>query len=197
MDRITRNNVTSLHFMESPDEKEFLLHHSGPIPMSYKQSGILKSDLSVTDYRNILKKLKGNLILVHNTFIDQSDFLHVSSGKSTYFCLCPNSNLYIENTLPPVRLLVENGSNIVIGTDSLASNVKLDIMSELIALQQSFSELSIFDLVRWATINGAHALNDENYGVIESGKKPGLVLLENVDLQNMKITPESTATRLV
>jgi hypothetical protein len=38
---------------------------------------------------------------------------------------------------------------------------------------------------------------DEEFGKIESGKKPGLLLLQNVDLVNMKLLPESYVTRLV
>jgi cytosine/adenosine deaminase-related metal-dependent hydrolase len=53
-------------------------------------------------------------------------------------------------------------------------------------------------MVRWATINGAKALQEEEwFGSIEAGKKPGLLLLENVDLQNMKLLPESSVRRLI
>ncbi|MZP66802.1 MAG: cytosine deaminase, partial [Bacteroidales bacterium] len=53
------------------------------------------------------------------------------------------------------------------------------------------------DLVKWATFNGAMALRQENnYGNISSGKKPGLLLLQDVDLQNMKLLPESRVKRL-
>ena len=37
----------------------------------------------------------------------------------------------------------------------------------------------------------------EDLGSIEPGKKPGLLLIENVDLQNMKLLPESTVRRLI
>jgi cytosine/adenosine deaminase-related metal-dependent hydrolase len=47
-------------------------------------------------------------------------------------------------------------------------------------------------------LNGAKALGEEKrFGSIETGKKPGLLLLENVDLQNMKLLPESFVTRLI
>jgi cytosine/adenosine deaminase-related metal-dependent hydrolase len=47
-------------------------------------------------------------------------------------------------------------------------------------------------------MNGAKALKEEKrFGSIERGKKPGLLLLENVDLQNMKLLPESFVTRLI
>lgn len=195
---IKANKVVSVHFMESDDEKVFLHHHTGRIPESYRQTGILKGDLSVPSYREIIRQLKNNVILVHNTFIDHPDLVLTKENGKTFYCLCPGSNFFIERSKPPVELLVENGCMIVIGTDSLASNGKLDIMSELIMLQLSFPQLTLFDLVQWATINGATALNEEkSYGIIETGKSPGLVLLENIDLQTMKLTETSKATRLV
>jgi imidazolonepropionase-like amidohydrolase len=47
-------------------------------------------------------------------------------------------------------------------------------------------------------MNGAKALGEDNrFGSIEPGKKPGLLVLQNVDLQNMKLLPESYVTRLI
>ena len=37
---------------------------------------------------------------------------------------------------------------------------------------------------------------ENNYGNISSGKKPGLLLLQDGDLQNMKLLPESRVKRL-
>ena len=115
-----------------------------------------------------------------------------------YWCLCPNSNIYIENKIPPLKLLIEEGCEIIIGTDSLASNTNLSILEELKTLQYNFPEIPLEDLLRWATINGARALReDERFGRIEPGKKPGLLFIENVDLQNMKLLPQSSVLRLI
>jgi imidazolonepropionase-like amidohydrolase len=106
--------------------------------------------------------------------------------------------LYIEKKVPPVEVLISEGCEIVIGTDSLASNKKLSILSELKTLQQHFPAIPLEILVRWATINGAKALGkDDIFGKIESGKKPGLLLLQDLDLQNFKLLPETSVTRLV
>jgi cytosine/adenosine deaminase-related metal-dependent hydrolase len=140
----------------------------------------------------------GNLILVHNTFTDRKTIRMVSERKRLFWCLCPNSNIYIENKIPPLDLLLEEGCEIVIGTDSLASNLNLSILEELKTIQLNFLNIPIEDLIYWATINGAKALGKEDeYGKIEVGKKPGLLLIQNVDLQNMKLLPESYVTRLI
>jgi cytosine/adenosine deaminase-related metal-dependent hydrolase len=47
-------------------------------------------------------------------------------------------------------------------------------------------------------LNGAKALGEEEqFGRIETGRKPGLLLLQDVDLQNMKLLPGSFVTRLI
>jgi aminodeoxyfutalosine deaminase len=196
------NRVTSIHFMESAGETDLVEKHSGPMMTSYLQSGLISSGIETAKSHSdaVLNEitLNGNLVLVHNTFADRATIRKIKKRRNLFWCLCPNSNTYIEKTIPPVELLVDEGCEIIIGTDSLASNNKLDILEELKTLQVHFPSLSIGELVSWATLNGARALGKEkSFGSIETGKKPGLLLLQNVDLQNMKLLPESFVTRLI
>ena len=87
---------------------------------------------------------------------------------------------------------------IVIGTDSYASNDKLDILDEIRTLQEHFPSVSLEDLIRFATINGAEALGEqEMYGSIKTGKKPGLLLLKDLDIANFRLLPGTFVRRLV
>jgi cytosine/adenosine deaminase-related metal-dependent hydrolase len=122
----------------------------------------------------------------------------IMKRENLYWCVCPNSNIFIENEIPPLKLLIQEGCKIVIGTDSLASNNKLSILEELKTLHLNFPEVLMEDLICWATLNGARALGmEDEFGVIESGKKPGLLLIQDVDLINMKLLPASYVTRLI
>jgi aminodeoxyfutalosine deaminase len=196
------NKITSIHFMESAGENTFLNYHTGPLMSSYKRSGLLPPRLETASSHTdvILNEItnSGNLILIHNTFADRNTIRMVKKRERLFWCLCPNSNVYIENRIPPLNLLLEEDCELVIGTDSLASNSNLSILDELKTLQFEFSDLSIEDLVSWATINGARALCEEQqFGSIETGKRPGLLLLQNVDLKNMKLLSDSYVTRLI
>jgi cytosine/adenosine deaminase-related metal-dependent hydrolase len=74
----------------------------------------------------------------------------------------------------------------------------ISIFEELKTVQLHSIDIPIEDLVSWATINGARAIGEQDLlGSIEPGKKPGLLLIENVDLQNMRLLPESTVRRLI
>lgn len=201
-EKTSENKLSSLHFLETSGEKQFLEEHSGPLMEAYERSGLLGSfrEFASTHTEVVLNLIPqtGNLILVHNTHADQQTANILKKRNNLFWCLCPGSNLYIEGDLPPVRMLMNEGCTIVIGTDSLASNTKLDILEELKVLQRNFPDLSLTDLVRWATLNGAKALQEEKeYGRIEPGKKPGLLLIENADLQDFRLTEDSTVTRLI
>jgi cytosine/adenosine deaminase-related metal-dependent hydrolase len=196
------NKITSIHFMESRWEEVFLKNHTGPLMDSYKRFLLPDSILNTANdhISAILEELtsSGNLILVHNTFIERDHIEKLRKRNNVSYCLCPNSNLFIEKTLPPVELLAGEGCEIIIGTDSLSSNSKLNILEELKTLQINFPLLILEDLIRWATINGARALGEDYWaGKIEPGMKPGLLLVQDIDLTNLKLLPESNVRRLL
>ncbi len=196
------NKVSSIHFMESVAEKEYLMERSGTLASSFKADGLLPEGESV--YKDHISAVRegipeeSNLILVHNTFVDKDTVSDMLARPDTYWCLCPNSNLYIEDTLPPLRLLIREGASLVIGTDSLASNKGLSVLEELKTLQIAFPELTIRQLVSWATANGAKALRrDDIFGTLEKGRHPGILLLEGSDMVNMRLLPGTSVRRLV
>lgn len=201
-ERTLTNKITSIHYMESEAEMILIRDHTGPLTEFYKEAGFLKQEPeTVRDHATaILSEVtpSGNLLLVHNTVADREAVRDLSSRKDLFWCLCPDSNLYIGNRLPPVNILREEGCEIVIGTDSLASNRKLDILEEIKTIQDNFPSVGLEELIRWATFNGARALGEEEeFGSIEPGKRPGLVLLQDVDLQNLKLLPGTCVRRLI
>lgn len=118
--------------------------------------------------------------------------------ENTFFVLCPNSNLYIENQLPPVSLFRGENLNICIGTDSLASNHSLSVLDELITIQKNFPEIGVDELLEWACLNGAKALKvDDKFGSFETGKNPGVNLITGIDFKTMKLTEKSKVKRLI
>jgi aminodeoxyfutalosine deaminase len=194
--------ITSLHFMESESEALLLSGAGGPMLEAYREFGIDLSSMrlpsSHADAVMNLITTEGNLILVHNTFAGNAEIDTVNGRGRTFWCLCVNSNLYISRALPPVTLLRSKGCKIVLGTDSLASNPRLSILSEMITLQERFPETETAEIVRWATLNGAEALGiDATAGSIEPGKRPGLLLIEKCDLLNLRLTHESSVKRLI
>ena len=196
------NKIHSIHFLESEDEISFLKNHTGPLMDSYKRFLSPLSNLeTVKDHISaVLNKFhrSGNLILVHNTYIEREHIELLRERKNLYYCLCPNSNIYIENSIAPAGLLYALGCETIIGTDSLSSNHSLSIIEEIKTIQNHYPEIPLEVLIRWATLNGARALGEESWaGSIEPGKKPGLLLIKNADLANMRLLPDSSVQRLI
>ena len=132
------------------------------------------------------------MILVHNTFTAEEDIVfaldHAKEHLSgIHFCLCVNANRYIENRMPPIDILIKNKAEIVLGTDSYSSNWQLSIASEIRTIRKELPTIPLQLVLQWATINGARALErDDVLGSFETGKKPGIVLLNNA-LEAQKI----------
>ena len=177
------NAFISVHNQETKNENTFFENKTGGFLALYK---FLELEISFftpskkTSLQTWLPYIKEQkTLLVHNTVSSQADIAFAKENNNNlYWCLCPQANLYIENALPNVDLLIEENVKITLGTDSLASNHQLNILSEMITLQQ-YMQVPFEKLLRWATINGAEFLElDRQIGTIAIGKKPGLNLIQ-------------------
>jgi cytosine/adenosine deaminase-related metal-dependent hydrolase len=183
------NKTVTIHNQETVFEDEFFLEGTGDFNRMYEMMKIDNKHhqptkkSSLQSYFDKLRAAK-NVLLVHNTFTRQEDigFIKLTTHGSrltTFFCLCVNANLYIENTLPPIELFRKNDCNIVLGTDSLASNWSLNILDEIKMIRKNFPGIQVMEILQWATINGSKALEmDDELGSFEKGKKPGIVLID-------------------
>jgi aminodeoxyfutalosine deaminase len=194
------NSIISIHNQESLAEAQFFEYGSGPVFHHLKYNLGLDMSHWNPGKENLPERLKfipkeNSLLLVHNTCTTHTDISLLKKQRTmenTFFVLCPNSNLYIENKLPKVPLFQQENLNVCLGTDSLASNHRLSVLYEMITLQKHFPELTMEKLAEWACLNGARALGiDNRYGSFEPGKKPGINLITGVDLQQLKLTSNS------
>jgi cytosine/adenosine deaminase-related metal-dependent hydrolase len=182
------NQLLTIHNQETAAENDFFEKGSGDLLRLYRQMGIDISFFKPTGNTSLQSWLphftkEQAIILVHNVCTSADDLLFeklqtANCKLQTFYCLCPNANLYISNTLPDVHMLMQHTHNIVLGTDSLASNDALSIWAEIKTLQQHIKGLDLEVLLKWATSNGAKALQLDNLlGSFEKGKRPGVVLL--------------------
>ncbi len=196
INQLTKNQVISIHNQEHPAEDELYKTGGGDYLKLFKIFGIDKSPFPVTgksSIRSILPYFNNGqtIFLVHNTFMPEEDVkwaneYAATNGLKLIYCLCVNANLYIENKVPPIEMLIKNNCTIVLGTDSYSSNWQLSIAKEMEAISKNFPTLSLETILHWATINGAKALQwADELGSFEKGKKPGVTLL-NKDLSTSK-----------
>lgn len=194
INKFDEQSLLSIHNQESRAEDEYYISKTGAVGELLLAVGINdgfftpSGHSSLQTYSQWLSPTHP-LILVHNTYTSHSDIQAAQSVfNNLYWCLCPNANLYIENTLPDIKMLVEECNNICIGTDSLASNHQLSVLAELHTIKQHYPAIDWEDLLRWGTYNGACALQmDSIAGSIEPGKSPGLLLINPAKDDNVAI----------
>jgi cytosine/adenosine deaminase-related metal-dependent hydrolase len=185
------SHTISMHNQETADENEFFKNKTGSFLGMYERTKVSLNffePTGVSSLQSVLPIFKNAAasILVHNSFTSSNDINAVKKQMpNTFWCLCPNANQYIEQTIPPIELLRAQNAAIVIGTDSYASNWSLNILDELKTIQKHNATIPLDEMLGWATINGARALQmDKGLGSFEKGKKPGVVLIHNVTGEN-------------
>lgn len=181
-------HTISMHNQETSDENDFFKTKTGSFLGMYERTKVNLDFFKATGLSAlqsilpIFKKAHYG-ILVHNSYTSAEDIQAVQTAmKNAFWCLCPNANQYIEQTMPPIELLRSKNAKMVIGTDSYASNWSLNILDELKTVQAHHPQIPLEEMLGWATINGAQALQmDKHLGSFELGKKPGVVLISGVD----------------
>src|SRR5215210_899608 len=201
-----KNKVVSIHNQETVFEDELFLQNSGDFVRMYQMMKLDNSFYEASGKSSLqtyFSKLEeaSHVLLVHNTFTKEQDVTFVKNtrpGNSVSFCLCVNANQYIEQSIPPIDLLRKQGCDIVLGTDSLASNWSLSILDEMKTIQNKFPSIPLEELLGWATINGAQALQmNDKLGSFEKGKQPGIVLLHNIDVNQRESLHLAKVERLI
>ena len=203
-----KSGFLSYHSQESDEEEELIISGTGALAENYKGRGL--STPPVTGKPALLyfidrlltfaqSPVQGKILLVHNVAINQESIDYAKEHLADpYFAICPLSNIFIHRTLPPLDMMRENGLKICLGTDSLSSNTILSIAKEIVCLHENFPHISLEEILVWATKNGAQMLGKEDeLGSFEVGKKPGAVLIENIDWENFKLNENSVTRRLI
>lgn len=197
-------SLITIHNQETESENTLFQTGTGDLKNFFELNGNNLSHIKANGRNSIQNYVPwlnfcNEIIFVHNTFSSDEDIrFTIKNVNKAWWCFCPNANLYIENTLPDIERISKATENILIGTDSLASNEQLSVLSEIKKITNKFPAITLQQLLTWSTFNGAQALKMENkLGTLEKGKKPGLVLIENVDLQNQKITEKSQSKRVI
>jgi aminodeoxyfutalosine deaminase len=190
INQLTNKQIISIHNQEHPAEDELYKTGGGDYLKLFKIFGIDKSPFPVTgksSIRSVLSYFNNGqtIFLVHNTCMQEEDIVWaneyaVTNGLKLVYCICINANLYIENKVPPIDMLMKHNCHIVLGTDSYSSNWQLSIAKEMEAIQKHFPHIPVEIILQWATSTGVKALGwEDELGSFEKGKRPGVILIKN------------------
>lgn len=197
----------SYHSQESQEEEDLLLTGTGAMYENRVRNGMSTPPVTgESSLKYFIQRLAdaskapydGHILLVHNVCLQQDD---IDAAKkvmnNVWWAVCPLSNIFIHNALPPIQLMRKNGLAIALGTDSLSSNDDLDMVAEMYCLHSNFPEVPMAEILTWASLNGARFLSkDKELGTLEKGKKPGIVRIYDVDGEGF-VTETSRSERVI
>ena len=197
----------SYHSQESQEEEDLLRSGSGAMYENRKRSGMSTPPVTgESSLKYFIDRLAdaapapydAHVLLVHNVCLAQDDIDAAKKVmKNVYWAVCPLSNIFIHNALPPIPLMRANGLDITLGTDSLSSNGDLDMVKEMYCLHENFRDVPMNEILTWACLNGARFLGKEDkLGSIAVGKRPGIVLISDVDGSGC-VTAMSRSRRII
>ena len=132
------------------------------------------------------------LMAAHCVHLSENDVYQLKSNRVSVLCNI-SSNMKLGSGFVDVYKLINNNINIAIGTDSSASNNRLDMFSEMRSIALNNKALTMkseflkpADVLKMATINGAKALGiDDITGSIVKNKYADIIAinLDRIDTQ--------------
>jgi aminodeoxyfutalosine deaminase len=159
----SRGMILATHLAETPAEIKLLRDGTGEFRGFLNARGVLPPDwkspeLSPVSYLNTLGVLGPLCLLIHCNYLDCASIDMIRKARSSV-AYCPRSHHYFGHEKHPVRDLLDQGINVALGTDSLASNSSLSMIDEMRFLFQKRKDLKPEEIFSSATVNGAAALN--------------------------------------
>jgi 5-methylthioadenosine/S-adenosylhomocysteine deaminase len=184
-----------LHIAESASETEFVCSASGPFAVEWKVRGLAlapraRSPVALLERTGCLAT---SPLLIHCVMLDAEDIEAIARNRCSV-AHCPASNAKFGHGISPIADLLAAGVTVGLGSDSVASNNRMDILEEARlailfqrATKKSERAFTARQALELATIGGARALEiDDRVGSLEVGKDADLAAFS---LAQARVTP--------
>jgi cytosine/adenosine deaminase-related metal-dependent hydrolase len=174
-----KNLPLAMHIAESREEREIVVDGAGDFAEGWKKRGLAvknraRSPIALLEKLGLLGERS---LLIHCVRLDDTDIAAISRHRCAV-AHCPASNAKFGHGVAPILPLLAAGVRVGIGSDSVASNNRMDLLDEARlavlmhrAVAQRHDAFGARDALRLATLGGAAALGiDDRVGTLEQGK---------------------------
>ena len=173
----------AVHIAESAVESELVVHATGSFAEGLRARGFVVEPRARTPVAllDTLGVLDVRPLLIHCVRVDSTDIATIVRHDAAV-AHCPASNAKLGHGIAPLSAMRAAGIRVGLGTDSVASNDRMDMLDEarvatLFANSRDarHDALTAPDALALATIDGARALGlDAEIGSLEVGKSADL-----------------------
>jgi len=173
----------AVHIAESALETELVTQGAGTFADGLRKRGIgvgprARSPIALLDALGVLGV---DPLLIHCVRVDGDDVRTIARHRCAV-AHCPASNARLGHGVAPLAELLAAGVDVGLGSDSVASNDRMDLLDEArqallfaAARTRDVGALSSARALELATLGGARALRlDREIGSLESGKAADL-----------------------
>lgn len=164
------------HLSETKAEVEGCRERYGMTPVAFLDS------LGMFDYGG------GGYHCVHVTEED----IVIMKKRGMYAVSNPGSNTKLASGIAPITQFLEEGVPVALGTDGPASNNCLDMFREMFLVtglaklkEEDAAAVDAMEVLKMATVNGAHAMGLTESDVIAEGKLADLIMID-LKMPNMQ-----------
>jgi cytosine/adenosine deaminase-related metal-dependent hydrolase len=167
------NARLATHLAESHEEMQMFRDGNGPAFEFLKSIGRPMDDCGNETPLSFLirrQKIDERWIIAHLNELTDSDFDLLARAAKFHIAHCPRSHTFLGHAPFNLKKLRALGFNVCLGTDSLASNSSLSLLSEMREFQRKAPEVAPREILEMATVHGARALGQaEALGIIAPG----------------------------
>lgn len=187
-ERLARSGLPlAIHIAESEDETQLITRAAGRFADGLRARNIPVAPRGRTPVAMLdrLGVLDAHPLLIHCVRMDDADIRAIASSDCPV-AHCPVSNAKLGHGIAPLVELLAAGIRVGLGSDSMASNNRMDLLEEgrVAALMQRARTrcpdvLSAEQVLELATLGGARALGlDTRIGSLEPGKDADLAAFD-------------------
>jgi len=191
----------AVHIAESQLEHDLVVQGGGSFADGLRARGIAVAPRAKSPIELLaaLGVLTARPLLIHCVRVDESDVATIAAAHCAV-AHCPASNAKLGHGIAPLTTLLASRVRVGLGSDSVASNNRMDILEEArLALLFQRARTGAPTVIppsaalSLATLDGARALGlDSEIGSLETGKSADLAAFP-LDAAGPVLDPESTA----